>query len=294
LIEKVLTASGMIDCKPNTTPSALEPLGPDEEGEPMNESWEYASILGMLMYLANNTRPDIAHAVHACARYTHAPKKSHATAVKHILRYLKGTMLKGMILSPNSKHELDCFVDSDFAGNYKYFKDQDPTSTKSRTGDVIMYQGCPILWVSKLQTQCALSTMESEYLALSQSMRDLIPLREILKEIMTLVLNQSESPPKCIANSKSFDDIITQEQDSPIPKSKVYEDNHACLKFARLPRLTPRTKHIAIPYHWFRSKVEQMEIAIEPISTENQLADQFTKSLTLDKFKVARSSLMGW
>ena len=161
LIEKVLTASGMMDCKPNTTPSALEPLGPDEEGEPMNESWEYASILGMLMYLANNTRPDIAHAVHACARYTHAPKKSHATAVKHILRYLKGTMQKGMVLSPNSKHELDCFVDSDFAGNYKYFKDQDPTSTKSRTGYVIMYQGCPILWVSKLQTQCALSTMES-------------------------------------------------------------------------------------------------------------------------------------
>ena len=125
-------------------------------------------------------------------------------------------------------------------------------------------------------------------------MRDLIPLREILKEIMALVLNQSESPPKCIANSKSFDDIITQEQDSPIPKSKVYEDNHACLKFARLPRLTPRTKHIAIPYHWFRSKVEQMEIIIEPISTDNQLADQFTKSLPLDKFKVARSSLMGW
>ena len=123
-------------------------------------------------------------------------------------------MQQGMILLPNSKHELDCFVDSDFAGNYKYFKDQDPSSTKSRTGYVIMYQGCPILWVSKLQTQCALSTMESEYLVLSQAMRDLIPLREILKEIMSLVLNQSGSPPKCTANSKSFDDIIVNNQDS--------------------------------------------------------------------------------
>ena len=154
----------------------MEPLGPDDNGEDMNESWEYASIIGMLMYLANNTRPDIAHAVHACARYTHKPKKVHATAIKYILRYLKGTMLGGIIVNPNNKHEINCFVDSDFAGQYNHFKDQDPISTKSRTGYVILYQGCPTLWISKIQTQCELSTMESEYLALSQAMRDLIPL----------------------------------------------------------------------------------------------------------------------
>ena len=156
----------------------------------MDKSWDNASIIGMLMYLANNTRPDIAHAVHACARYTHHPKKSHAGAVKHILRYLKGTMDKGMILDPSNKHELDCYVDSDFAGQYNQFNDQDPTSTKSRSGYVILYQGCATVWVSKMQTQCALSTMESEYLALSQAMRDLIPLREILKEIMHTVFEK--------------------------------------------------------------------------------------------------------
>ena len=57
---------------------------------------------------------------------------------------------------------------------------------------------------------------------------------------------------------------------------------------------TPRTKHIAIPYHWFRTKVEQMEISIDPISTDKQLADKFTKSLTLDKFLKGRKDLMGW
>ena len=145
-----------------------------------------------------------------------------------------------------------------------------------------------------MQTQCALSTMESEYLALSQSMRDLIPLREILKEIMDCVFKQTDTPPKCSVNSKPFSDIVSTEAENPIPKSKVYEDNAAYLKFARLPRLTPRTKHIAIPYHWFRSKVEQLEITIEPISTDHQLADQFTKSLPLDKFVTARTSLMGW
>ena len=159
---------------------------------------------------------------------------------------------------------------------------------------MILFQGCPTLWVSKMQTQCALSTMESEYLALSQSMRDLIPLREVLKEINEIVFNKQVLNPKCVTNSKSFSDIVSEASESPIPKSKVYEDNNACLKFARLPRLTPRTKHIAVPYHWFRSKVEQLEISIEPISTDNQLADQFTKSLTTDKFLVARKALMGW
>jgi len=159
---------------------------------------------------------------------------------------------------------------------------------------VILYQGCPILWASKMQTQCALSTMESEYLALSQSMRDLIPVREILKELVQFVFKKEKATPKCSANSKAFTNILSEEHESPIPKSKVYEDNNACLKFARLPRLTPRTKHIAVPYHWFRTKVEQLEISIEPVSTDHQLADQFTKPLTLDKFLTARKSLMGW
>ena len=214
--------------------------------------------------------------------------------VKHILRYLKGTQNKGMILKPNNIQALNCYVDSDFAGHYQVYPDQDPTSTKSRTGYVILYQGCPILWVSKMQTQCALSTMESEYLALSQAMRDLIPLREILKEVNQTVFNQILHIPKCSANSKSFTDIVSTEDESPLPKSKVYEDNNACLKFARLPRLTPRTKHIAVPYHWFRSKVEQLEISIEPIETDKQLADQFTKPLPHDKFLHARKELMGW
>ena len=173
-----------------------------------------------------------------------------------------------MVIKPNKIDALDCYVDSDFAGNYNSFHDQDPSSTKSRTGYVIMFQGCPVLWVSKIQTQCALSTMESEYLALGQAMRDLIPLREILKEVNLEVFKKQVYIPKCTANSKSFDDIISTEEENLISKSKIYEDNAACLKFARLPRLTPRTKHIALPYHWFRTKVEEMEISIEPISRE--------------------------
>ena len=76
LIDKVLKAAGMEDCNPNVTPSTLDPIGPDKDEPPMNEHWEYASIIGMLMYLANNTRPDIAHAVHYPALDIHIiPRK---------------------------------------------------------------------------------------------------------------------------------------------------------------------------------------------------------------------------
>ena len=68
---------------------------------------KYTRRIGMLMYLANNTRSDIAYSVHACARYTHSPKQSHGTAVKQILRYLQGTKDKGIYLKPDGDKMLE-------------------------------------------------------------------------------------------------------------------------------------------------------------------------------------------
>ena len=58
--------------------------------------------------------------------------------------------------------------------------------------------------------------------------------------------------------------------------------------------MSPRTKHIAIPYHFFRTKVQNLEIKVEGVDTTNQLADQFTKGLSQDMFDRARNQLMGW
>ena len=69
-----------------------------------------------------------------------------------------------------------------FGGLFSVEDKQDPIRVKSCTGYVIMYRGSSLMWVSKMQTQIALSTMEAEYIALSQSMRDLIPIREVLKK----------------------------------------------------------------------------------------------------------------
>jgi hypothetical protein len=95
--------------------------------------------------------------------------------------------------------------------------------------------------------------------------------------------------------SKAFENVKDGSLPSNIEQWTVYEDNHACLKFARMAQLSPRTKHIGIPYRWFCSKVESLDIQIEPtIPTTKQLADPFTKGLAQVPFELSRKAMMGW
>jgi hypothetical protein len=100
LIDKSFKTAGMQDAYCALTPSATVPVGADQYGNPFIEEWTYATVVGQLMYISANTRPYIAYAVHQAAQYTHAPKNSHAVAVKRILCYLRGTQDKGIIFKP--------------------------------------------------------------------------------------------------------------------------------------------------------------------------------------------------
>ena len=254
-----LAATGMSDCNGVDTPLTNTPSENDFDGDLFTETWQYNSIIGMLMYLTANTRPDIAYAIHQAARLSHAPRHSHAIAVRRFLRYLQKTKTMGLLLKPTNTQRVDCYhVDADFAGLFAVENNQDPISVKSRPGYVVLYKESPLLRVSKMQTQIALSTMEAEYVALSQAMRNLIPIREILKEFMPVVF---ETQPSIAyhAYSKSFTDVaestgpyhaidqsILYEDSHDCLKSILYEDNHDCLKFARMAQLSPLTKQT----HW--------------------------------------------
>ena len=124
----------------------------------------------MLGYLQGTSRPDISLAVHQSARFNNNPKLSHERAIKRIVRYLLDTKDQGLIYKPDKSKGLECYVDADFAGGWKDGDQGSPESVLSRTGFLIMYAGFPITWCSKLQTEIALSTTASEYIALSSSM----------------------------------------------------------------------------------------------------------------------------
>ncbi len=73
LIECILTAMGLEDCRTKDTPAEPTALGKDTDGPGCKEKWSYASIVGMMMYLVQNSQPDISFAVHQCTCFTHSP-----------------------------------------------------------------------------------------------------------------------------------------------------------------------------------------------------------------------------
>ena len=277
LVDSILKTVKMVDCNPDAVPAQETPLGMDQKGAPFDEEWEYATVIGKLMYLVN-TRPDIQFAVHQCARFTHSPKASHAKAVKRICRYLQGTRNLGMVYKPDSiddrEIQLDAYVDADFSGLYGIEDSQDPVSSRSRTGFVFLLGSCPVVWKSTLQQETALSTVEAEYIALSTAMRELIPLRRLVKEIA---------------------EVLDVKLTNTIIKSTVFEDNMGCIQVVNAPKMTARTKHINLKYHFFRSHIgKDKGIELQHVATSYQLADIFTKGLNKESFTHLCDLLMGW
>jgi hypothetical protein len=247
----------------------------DLEGEEMNEKWEYRSLIGKLNYLEKSTRPEIAYATHQCSRFSANPKQSHANAVKYLVRYLVGTAEEGIYLRPDVSRAMEVHVDCDFAGNWnREDAHNDASTAKSRTGYVITYAGCPVMWASKLQTEVTLSTTESEYVGLSESLRSAIFVMNLIREMST--------------------NGFTVETNTPKVFCKVFEDNEGAIQIAKAPKMRPRTRHLNQKYHHFREHVKTGTIEILHVETLRQTADIFTKPLCEDLFLRHRKALCDW
>ena len=275
LIKKILTLAKMTDCHANFLPTATVPLGKHPDDAPFDEDWSYRSVVGMLLYLSTNTRPDITFAVNQVARFSHNPRKIHGTAVKTILRYLKGTCNRGTIISPTKLLSLDCYVDADFAGLFKADPMIDSSSSKSRTGYVILLGGTPLVWKSKLQTRTSLSTLEAEYTALSSSLRQMLPIRSLLIELAGAI-------PTLPKDFKATFDC------------RVFEDNKGAFLLATNHQLSSRTKYFHVDLHHFWENMNDGDVKLFQIATTEQLADYFTKPLTRALFEANRKALQGF
>jgi hypothetical protein len=246
----------------------------DPKGPPFDESFHYRSIIGKLNFLEKSTCPELAYAVHQCARFCSNPKHSHGIAIKHIGRYLLSTRDQGIILKLK-QDTFDCWVDASHAGEWKKETAGDDIDTaKSRTGYVIMFAGCPLIWSSKLQTEIALSPTEAEFIALSTAMREIIHLIDFLREAKTkgIPVNINNAAIHC----------------------KIFEDNYGAIEMTKVPKMRPRMKHLNIKYHHFRQHVQSGLLSIHAVRTEDQISDIFTKPLNEIIFKTHRKQINGW
>ena len=119
----------------------------------------------------------------------------------------------------------------------------------------------------------AMSTTEAEYIAMSQALREVIPIMGLLQEM----------------REQDFKVLCTK----PYVSCKAFEDNSGTLELARLPKLCPRTEHINVYYHHFCEHVQKGLIKIFPVDTKDQIADALTKPLAQNDFQCHRPLMCG-
>ncbi len=260
-IARIIKQANMEHCKPVITPQETtvklsKNMAPQDQKQHQEMlPIPFQSIIGSLQNIAITTRPDISSAVSIVSRFIQNPGMQHWKALKRILRYLKGTSNLGLTLGGKYGMALIGYADADWAG--------DIDTRNSTSGYCFKLQGATITWQSKLQRTTALSSCEAEYMALSSATQESIWLRRLLKE-------------------------MGNPQSDPTP---LYEDNQGAIELVKNNRNHGRTKHIDVRHHFIRSHVENDEIKIYYIPTEDQIADIFTKALPVDTFLKHRDAL---
>jgi hypothetical protein len=277
LIDRIIEAADLTDANPAPTP-IVSGLGKCKDSPPFSGNFNYRSLVGMIIYLYNTTRPDIGFAISSCARFSHNPKVEHGEALKRIVRYLKKTKHAGMVIRPSDSNVINAYSDADYAGLYGIEDPEDPTSCRSRTGFLVTLGDNPLVWSSKLQSLVAAHTMEAEYIALSEMMKQVIFLRGIHEEITTQC-----TALKLPAMGKTS--ITT-----------IFQDNQAARILAATdpPRMTPRSKAIAVRYHWFRQYLHPDRIVMAPIASKANPSNILTKALDRVQFEAERRMILNW
>ena len=185
----------------------------------------------------------------------HDPRKPHLSAVKRILRYLRGTLDHGLLLRHGAASELTVYTDADWAGC--------PDTRKSTSGYAVFLGDNLVSWSSKRQNTVSRSSAEAEYRAVANGVAEACWLRQLLHELH-----------------------------HPLQKSTlVYCDNVSAVYLSSNPVQHQRTKHVEIDLHFVRERVSTGDVRVLHVPTTSQFADIFTKGLPTSVFAEFRSSL---
>lgn len=260
-IRKLLQVFGMEDCKPKPVPisqgSDTSARKPEEAALPQREASLYAEGVGMLMYIANVSRPDLMYAASVMAKHMSNSTERHLNLLKGVLRYLSGTAglqlrygggegtnsdSSSVAVSAELRPYLHGFSDSDYAAC--------ADTRRSRTGWMFKVSGGAVAWQSKQQQVVAQSTAEAEYVSLNSASNQAGWMKTLLHELQ-------------------------YSREGPVV---LFGDNQAAIKMAEGTD-SVRTKHIDVKYHAIRDDIARGRTALEYVSTEHNIADIFTKPL---------------
>jgi hypothetical protein len=254
---KLLEKAGMSSCNSCATPMEVRlKLSKASTSPLVDDPTLYRSIIGSLRYLLH-TRPDHSFSVGYLSRFMEEPRADHMAAVKHLLRYVAGTINYGLWYSGGGGGELSLlgYSDSDLAG--------DVDDRKSTTG-VVFYLGAnPVSWLSQKQRVVALSSCEAEFIAGAAAACQATWLGRLVED-------------------------VTGKKTSP-PRLKM--DNMAAIALGKNPVLHDRSKHIDTKFHFIRECVDRGDITVVFVGTKEQLADILTKPLGKALFQELRERM---
>ena len=255
-LQKMLERFNMQNANSVATPAdaSVKLQKNDGVSKPVDQAL-YQSMVGSLLYASVATRPDIAQAVGEVSKYNSNPTEAHLTAVKRIMRYLKGTLdLK--LSYQKSPGGIEAYADANWAG--------DIDNRHSTSGNLFMLANGAISWMSKHQSVVATSTAEAEYIAIYHAAQDAIVIKRLLVELSVA----SETEPVTIQS-----------------------DSQSAIAIANNTSRKSRAKHIDIKYHFIRESVANHSIALKYCPSDTMIADILTKPISREQFERLRNRM---
>ena len=285
-IQALAAKYNVADLRPRSMPitSAVElPKLDSAEVDPN----EYLSVIGSCLHIAQVSRPDIAYTVGVLSRHSATPGQQHMEAAINLVNYLfnsqdlyiqytrsvqgndpqvfekdwsqrKSIEERLQAGKPEgAPHSPDLFIDADYAG--------DANTRRSTSGMVVMMNGGPISWSSRLQKLCAQSSAESEIYAVTDSVKEAIHIKLLCEE------------------------AGIRESGKPLV---VWEDNTACVHLAHGLRGSKAAKHFEVRLRFLNEQVQDNVIEFARIDTKDQYADGFTKALPGPAFFAFRKLML--
>ncbi|MBW0538826.1 hypothetical protein O181_078541 [Austropuccinia psidii MF-1] len=249
------TGIGLSECRPVKTPFNGNFAAVINEESNSFDKTLYQRAIGYVNYLSQHTRPDLVYTVNQLSQFSTKPNLIHWNAMKHVLRYIKGTVNWGIHYQFRQKADearpvLEGWADSDYANC--------SVDRKSVSGNMVMVFGNPISWLSKRQSIIAQSTTEAEFISMNI----------------------------CSKQLRWLSMLMVNDMNISMTKPMLYNDNSGSITISKQATLNPNTKHIEVRYQYLRQLISEHVLEVCQVSTNDMLADVLTKPFQCLRHKI--------